>query len=503
MYDYIVIGAGSAGCVLASRLTEDRGCNVLLVEAGPPDRKREVHVPAAFSKLFKTPLDWSYTTEPQAELSGRRLYWPRGKMLGGSSSMNAMVYIRGRRADFDHWRDLGNDGWGFDDVLPFFKQAETQSLSITGLRSVNPLSQAFVDACKESGIQLNPDFNGARQEGAGFYRVTQKRGRRWSAADAYLRPALGRGNLTVWTAIHATRILVENGRAIGIEYLQKGSIQEARASRAVILSAGAIGSPQLLLLSGIGPLKQLEALGIPPVADVPGVGENLQDHLSVGESYFCTQPVSLTDIETFSNLVKYLILRSGPLTSNIAEAGAFVKSQPDLPECDLQFHFAPVHYIDHGFAKPGGHGFSLGPMLLTPKSRGRITLRSSDPFDPPAIDPCYLSDPADLPPLVEGVRLARKIADAKPFDPYRGKAVFDQDDPEAHIRGRAETLYHPVGTCKMGTDPLSVVTPRLEVQGIAGLRVVDASVMPVIVGGNTQAAVMMIAEKAAQMIKEG
>ena len=502
MFDYIVIGAGGAGCVLASGLSENRECNVLLIEGGPPDRKREIHMPAAFSKLFKTPLDWNFATEPQEPLNGRRLYWPRGKMLGGSSSMNAMVYVRGRPADFDGWRDLGNAGWGFEEVLPFFKRVEA-AVSITGLRSVNPLSRAFLDACQQTGMRLNPDFNDASQEGAGLFRVMQKNGRRWSAADAYLRPALRRGNLTVWTGIQASRILIENGRAAGVEYFQKGSTQQVRASREVILSAGAIGSPQLLLLSGIGPLKQLEAQGISVQADLPGVGENLQDHLSVGESYFCTQPVSLTDIETFTNLVKYFVLKNGPLTSNIAEAGAFVKSQPGLAECDLEFHFAPVHYIDHGFAKPGGHGFSLGPSLLTPKSRGRITLRSIDPLEPPAIDPGYLSDPADMPPLVEGIRLARRIASAAAFDSFRGKPVFDEDDPEAHIRGRAETLYHPTGTCKMGADPMSVVSPQLEVHGIAGLRVADASVMPVIVGGNTLAATMMIAEKAVQMITNG
>jgi choline dehydrogenase len=500
VFDYIVIGAGSAGCVLASGLSENRERNVLLIEAGPPDRRREVHIPAAFSKLFKTPLDWNFSTVPQEQLNGRRLYWPRGKMLGGSSSMNAMVYIRGRRKDFDCWRALGNAGWGFDDVVPVFQRVEA-ALSVTELKSANPLSGVFVDACKEVGIGFNPDFNGDSQEGAGFFRVTQKNGRRWSAADAFLRPALRRGNLTVWTGISASRILVENGRAIGVEYLQRGGTQQVRASREVILSTGTIGSPQLLLLSGIGPQKQLEQLGIALQADLPGVGENLQDHLAVGESYFCTQPVSLADIDTLGNLMRFFI-QKGPLTSNVAEAGAFVKSRPDLPECDLEFHFAPVHYIDHGFATPGGHGFSLGPSLLTPKSRGRITLRSRDPLEAPAIDPCYLSDPADLPPLVEGVRMARRIACATAFDPYRGNPVFDQDDPEAQVRGRAETIYHPVGTCKMGTDPMSVVNPRLEVHGVTGLRVADASVMPVIVGGNTQAATMMIAQKAVQIITE-
>ena len=501
MYDYIVIGAGSAGCVLASRLTEDRETNVLLIEAGPPDRQREIHIPAAFSKLFKSPLDWNYSTEPQEQLNGRSLYWPRGKMLGGSSGMNAMVYIRGRRADFDAWRDLGNSGWGFDGVLPAFEAAEAQ-LSIADLNCVNPLSHAFVEACEQSGIARNSDFNGPLQEGAGFFRVTQKNGRRWSAADAYLKPALRRGNLTVWTGIHATGLIVENGRAAGVEFLQKGSVNQARAAREVILSAGAIGSPQLLLLSGIGPQAQLESLGISVALDLPGVGENLQDHLAAIVGYFCTQPISLDGAETIPNVLNYLIRKNGPLTSNVSEAGAFVRTRPELLECDLEFHFDPVHYVQHGLVKPGGHGFSIGPTLLTPLSRGRITLRTGNALDAPAIDPCYLAQPADLARLAEGVNLARKIASAKAFDVYRGEPVSKLDDAEAYVREHAETLYDPVGTCKMGQDATSVVNSRLEVHGMAGLRVVDASIMPVIVGGNTQAAAMMIAEKAAQMIVE-
>jgi choline dehydrogenase len=415
--------------------------------------------------------------------------------------MNAMIYIRGRAADFDQWRDLGNDGWGFSDVLPFFQAAESQ-LSITNLPCVNPLSQAFVDACEQTGIPRNPDFDGPSQAGAGFFRVTQKNGRRWSAADAYLRPALRRGNLTVWTGIQVMRVLIENGRASGVEYRQKGSDHQVRAEREVILCAGAVGSPHLLLRSGLGPQKQLEELGIPVMVNLAGVGENLQDHLAVGVPYFCTQPVSLTEVETIVNLLKYTFARNGPLTSNIAEAGAFVRSSPGMAECDLQFHFGPVHYIDHGFVKPGGHGFSLGPTLLTPRSLGRITLRSADPLDSPAIDPCYLSDPADLTPLIEGVKLAHRLVQAKPFDPYRGAPVFPPDDPETYVRAHAETLYHPVGTCKMGQDAWSVVNSRLQVYGVTGLRVADASVMPVIVGGNTNAATMMIAEKAADLLRE-
>lgn len=500
MYDYIVIGAGSAGCVIASRLTENPLTNVLLVEAGPPDRRREIRIPAAFSKLFKSPLDWNYTTEPQAELNGRELYWPRGKVLGGSSSMNAMIYLRGRRSDFDRWRDAGNCGWGFDDVLPYFEAAEKE-LRIESLKDINPLSRTFLEAARQSGVDAVDELTPCRA-GAGIYRVTQSNGRRWSAADAYLKPALRRGNLTVWTGIHTTRILVESGRASGIEYAQADSRRQVQATREVILAAGAIGSPQLLLLSGIGPSADLEEMGIDVVADLPGVGENLQDHLAVGESYHCREKVSLSGGESAAGILNYVIRRRGPLASNVAEAGAFVKTSSAGSDCDIQFLFAPVFYVDHGFGNPEGHGFSIGPTLLSPKSRGRIRLRSADPMEAPAIDPCYLSDPADLAPLIAGVKLGRKIASARAFDRFRGAPVFEQGDPERHIRTRAETLYHPVGTCKMGVDEMSVVNPRLQVQGVAGLRVADASIMPVIVGANTQAATMMIGERAARMIRD-
>ena len=507
-----MIGAGSAGCALASRLTERPDTNVLLMEAGPPDRKREIHIPAAFSKLFQSEVDWNFSTEPQQHLNGRRLYWPRGKMLGGSSSMNAMIYMHGARADYDAWRDMGNAGWGFDDVLPLFKAQENQErgaspdhgvggpLNVADLRCVNPLTEVFLNACDAAGIARNADFNGATQAGAGLYQVTQKNGARFSAADAFLKPALRRGNLTVWTQAQAARVMIEEGRAVGVEFFQKNSRdrQQVRVSREVILAAGAVGSPQLMLLSGIGPRAELEALGIPVVMDLEGVGRNLQDHLNIGQSYHSTQPISLSSAESIPNLLKYVFKKTGPLTSNVAEAGALLKSRADLEECDLQLHFAPVHFVEHGLKNPPGHGFSLGAVLLTPKSAGRIYLRSADPRDAPAIDPAYLSEEEDITPLREGLKTIWKLLESNPFDAYRGKAVFEKQDTASYVRAHAETLYHPVGTCQMG----SVVDAQLKVYGIAGLRVADASIMPSIVRGNTNAPVMMIAEKAARMILE-
>ncbi|MBN9391408.1 MAG: choline dehydrogenase [Chloroflexi bacterium] len=519
MYDYLVIGAGSAGCVLANRLTEDPNCTVLLVEAGGSDKKREISIPAAFSKLFKTAWDWAYETQEQPELNNRRLYWPRGKMLGGSSSLNAMIYIRGHRQDYDGWAALGNAGWSFEEVLPYFKKAENQErgasqyhgvggpLNVSDLRTINPLTQAFVRSGEEAGLKFNPDFNGADPEGVGFYQVTQKRGQRDSTATAYLKPALQRPNLTVITDSQVTRLLVENKKVVGVVYQHNGHLTEMKAGREVLLCGGAINSPQLLLLSGIGPAEHLRSLGIEVVLDLPGVGRNLQDHLVTGVAYTCSQPLSLADAEKLGHVANYLLFRKGPLSSNVAEGGGFVKTVPDAPIPDLQFHFAPVYFINHGFIRPQGHGFMIGPTLIHPKSRGYLELCSADPLAAPLIQPRYLSDPQDWAVLVAGFKLARKIGEAGAFDAYRkeeylpGPAAQDDEAIRQHISNYSETLYHPTGTCKMGNDEMAVVDSHLRVRGVEGLRVVDTSIMPEIVGGNTNAPVIMIAEKAADLIR--
>ena len=520
MYDYIIVGAGSAGCVLANRLTADPHTRVLLLEAGGPDKKQEVHIPAAFAKLFKSPCDWAYYTEPQQKLNHRQLYWPRGKMLGGSSSMNAMIYIRGHRDDYDRWHELGNVGWAFSDVLPYFKKAEHQErgaseyhgtdgpLNVSDLRSINPLSRAFVEAGQDLGFTINADFNGAEQEGFGFYQVTQKGGKRCSTAAAYLKPILRRTNLTVRTHAQATRLVIEDKTTIGVEYRHDGRLEKQLATREIILSGGTINSPQLLMLSGIGPGALLHEAGISTIVDLPGVGENLQDHLFVSVAYACTQPVTLANAEAKKNIANYLLFKKGPLTSNVAEAGAFIRTDASLAAPDLQFHFGPVYYLNHGFTRPEGHGFTIGPTLIRPQSRGYLTLRSSDPFAPPSIQPRYLESEADMQVLVNGVRMACELAQTKPFSAYRGPAVCDglqlcgNNEIANYVRNTVETIYHPVGTCKMGTDAMSVVDARLRVHEIKNLRVVDASVMPEIIGGNPNAAVIMIAEKAADLIKE-
>ena len=498
-FDYVIVGAGSAGCVLANRLTADGGAKVALVEAGGRDNKQEIHVPAAFSKLFKSACDWAYFTEEQTQLNNRRLYWPRGKVLGGSSSMNAMIYTRGNPGDFDEWQQLGADGWGWADVAPIFDRT---LLDVSALRTPNPLSEAFVRACQDQGMARVDDLGGPTEEGAGLFRVTQSGGKRCSCAAAYLKPALRRDNLTVFTHAHAGRVLFERTRAVGVECVQDGKPMTLRAAREVILSGGAINSPQILMLSGVGAAGDLRRLGIDVVADVPGVGENLQDHLSCGVAHASKQPITLAGAETIGNLLQYLVFKKGMLTSNVAEAGAFVRICGGSPVPDVELIFGPTYYVNHGFDNPPGHGFSVGAILLHPKSRGSIRLRSANPAEAPAIQPAYLREPDDLALLEEGLQLSLRVARGKAFEPYRGEEVLPAGRTlDALIRDKAETLYHPVGTCKMGRDDDAVVDSRLRVRGVDALRVVDASVMPTIVTGHPNAAVVMIAEKASEMIR--
>ncbi len=519
MYDYVIVGAGSAGCALANRLSEDPSTSVLLLEAGGTDEAQEIHIPAAFSSLFKSPIDWANETEPQEHLNNRRLFWPRGKVLGGSSSINAMIYMRGNRRDYDQWAALGNEGWSYADVLPYFKKSENEErgaseyhgsggpLNVADLRTINPLSSAFVEAGVEAGLPLTKDFNGAEQDGVGFYQVTQKQGMRYSAAVAYLHPVLGRANLTVQTSALVTGIIFEGTRAVGVTYTQNGEKQQVNVNKEVLLSGGAINSPQILLLSGVGPADHLKALNIPVVADLPGVGQNLQDHPAIVVLYASTQPISLAHAQTAENLQDFIENKMGPLTSNIAEAGAFIRTQSNLSMPDVQYHFTPVYYLNHGFTVPEGDGYTIAPCVLHPQSRGYIALRSTNPAEAPIIQPNYFADEADMQVLVEGVKVARKMGETRAFAPFRDRETHPgsqaQSDKEIaeYIRNYVETLYHPVGTCKMGNDSMAVVDAQLRVRGVEGLRVIDASIMPTLVGGNTNAPTIMIAEKATDLIK--
>jgi choline dehydrogenase len=523
-YDYIIVGAGSAGCVLANRLTADGKYSVLLLEAGPRDTNPWIHIPLGYGRLFKEKaVNWMYQTEPEPGLNGRNVFQPRGKVLGGSSSINGLLYVRGQHEDYDRWRQHGNLGWGFDDVLPYFKKAEDQTrgvddfhgvggpLPVSDWRHADPLSAAFVDAAAEVGIPRNPDFNGATQEGAGFFQTTTSGGRRASAAVAYLRPAKSRPNLHVETSALAERVLFEGRRAVGVAYRTAGIPRTARARKEVLVSSGAFNSPQLLQLSGVGPADLLRQHGIQVALDAPGVGHDLQDHMQVRIVMRCSQAITLNDIvnNPFRKVMtglRYAAFRTGPLTIAAGTSGAFFKTNPRLATPDIQIHFLPFSTDKMGEKLHPFSGFTASVCQLRPESRGSLRIRSADPAAPPEIRINYLASEVDRATNVEGLKILRKILHAPALAPYvveevdPGNKVTSDEALLAYCRVRGTTIYHPTSTCRMGNDPLAVVDQRLRVRGIDGLRVVDASVMPDLVSGNTNAPVIMIAEKASDMI---
>jgi choline dehydrogenase len=525
-FDYVIVGAGSAGCVLANRLSADGKYSVLLLEAGPKDTSIWIHVPIGYAKLFKEKtVNWMYQTEPEPGLGGRQVFQPRGKVLGGSSSINGLLYVRGQHEDYDRWRQRGNVGWGFDDVLPYFKKAENQArgadtyhgaggpLSVSDWRHEDPLSEAFVNAAVETGIPFNPDFNGATQEGAGFFQTTTRRGRRASSAFSYLRPAKGRGNLHVETSALAQRLVFEQRRARAVEYRQNGQLRVARARKEILVSSGAYNSPQLLQLSGVGPAELLKAHGIDVVLDAAGVGNDLQDHLQVRVVMRCAQRVTLNDvvnhpIRKMMAGMQYAALRKGPLTIAAGTSGAFFKTDPRLATPDIQIHFIPFSTDKMGEKLHPFSAFTASVCQLRPESRGSLKIKSADPSVPPEIRINYLATETDRAAFIDGIRILRKILAAPALkaygtqEEYPGSQVTSDEDVLDFCRKTGSTVYHPTSTCRMGNDSLAVVDQRLKVRGIEGLRVVDASIMPDLMSGNTNAPTIMIAEKASDMILE-
>ncbi len=513
MYDYVIVGAGSAGCVLAARLGEDLDLRIAVVEAGPPDNDPTIQMPLAFPLLWQSRFDWAFLSEPESGLDGRRRYLPRGRVLGGSSSLNAMVYIRGNRADFDEWAAMGLPGWGYEDVLPYFKRAEDNErgesyyhgvggpLTVSDGRSRHPLADACIEAAVEAGLVITEDHNGASQEGVGWFQLTQRGGRRCSAALAYLHPAVQRGNVEVFTDALATRVLFDGGRAVGVELLRDNKLEKVNVEREVLISAGGYQSPQILLLSGLGPADELRALGIEPRADLP-VGRNLQDHPIVSLVWLTDRP-SLRTAMTAENLELFEHQGRGPLTSSLAEAGAFVRTRPELDAPDIQFHVFPVALGgDHLDPPVADDGYSIDPILIKPSSRGQVTLRSALPHAKPRILHNYLTTEGDRRSMIDGTRLALDIASQPALRKLRRAdfAVPESTSDTAildFLRQRVQTVFHPVGTCAIG----SIVDPELRVYGVDGLRVIDASVMPTITRGNTNAPTIMIAEKAADLIR--
>ncbi len=525
-FDYVVVGAGSAGCVLAARLSEDPATRVLLLESGPPDRSLWIHLPIGYGKTMWSPTyNWCFETEPEPQMNGRRIYWPRGKTLGGSSSINGLIYIRGQREDYDRWAALGNPGWSYADVLPYFIRSEHNQrgadahhggegpLKVSDIGARHELIEAFIAGAGQIGVPHSDDFNGAQQEGAGYYQLNTWNGWRCSSAKGYLRPARARANLQVITGAHATGIQFEGRRAVGVTYYQGGADQSASCRAEVLLAAGAIQSPQLLQLSGVGPAALLQRHGITLRHELPGVGENLQDHLQIRLTYECSKPITTNDqLNSWLGQLKigalWLFRRSGPLAVGINQGGCFMRALPDAASPDIQFHVATLSADMAGGKVHPFSGFTMSVCQLRPESRGHVRIRSADPFQAPAMQPNYLSTEHDRRTAVAAVKAARAVAGTPAMRPYIRREVKpgpDANDDDALLgfcRDAGATIFHPSGTCRMGHDAAAVVDARLRVHGLQGLRVVDCSVMPTLVSGNTHAPVVMMAEKAVDMIRD-